>query len=144
MAPLWHLCRRDNLDNVRAALARGEDVNSKDNKNATGLMIAVAHSNNSIVKFLLEQPTLDLNCTDSIGQTALHGAVFFENMEGLKMLLDDPRLTAVNHKNNDDETAVMFAMTNRRMDALRLLAFHPSVDLDARDWHGMSLEEVAR
>ena len=100
MAPLWHLCRRGNLDNIKAALARGEDVNSKDNKNATGLMIAVTHSNNSILKFLLEQPTIDLNCTDSIGQTALHGAVFFENMEGLKMLLADPRLTAVNHKNN--------------------------------------------
>ena len=107
--------------------------------------MAVEKKHNSIVRLLLEQPTADLNNTDMCGDTALHCAVYHDgNIEALQMLLADPRLTTVNHENNDEETPVMLAMTYENMDALRLLAFHPSVDLDVRDWHGRSLEEVAR
>ena len=119
-------------------------MNSKDEHSTTGLMWAVQMEHNSILKLLLEQPTLDLNCTDNDGYTALHCAIDYGNVEAVQMLLVDPRLTAVNHKNKADETAVMFAMTNRNWDALRVLVFHPNVDLDTRDGQGTSLKEVAR
>ena len=61
MIALWELCEEGELTEVRAALARGEDVNSKSEDNDTGLMLAIVNGNNSIVRLLLEQPTLDLN-----------------------------------------------------------------------------------
>ena len=38
----------------------------------------------------------------------------------------------------------MYAMDKNCVDALLELVYHPSVDLDARDWKGRGLEEVAR
>ena len=143
MALLWDLCLDGNLAGVRAALARGEDVNSKDGNNRTGLMCAVGQKHNSIVRLLLEQPTLDLNCSGGgFGRTALHLAACYDNVEAVRMLLADPRLTTANHCDWAGRTPVMAAMFQNNMDVLRELVAHPSVDLDTRD--GRSLEEWAR
>ena len=144
MAPLWQLCRDGKLDEVRRALARGEDVNSKNERNRTGLMLAVVHKRNSVVRLLLEQPTLDLNCIGQSGKTALHYAANGDNVEGVRMLLADPRLNTVNLKDKWGMTPVMVAMFWKKVNALRELVNHPSVDLDTRDASGSSLEEVAR
>ena len=72
MSPLWELCRNGNLAWVQAALARGEDVNSKDSIGWTALMLAVDRKHNSIVKLLLDQPAVDVNVKDNGGDTVLH------------------------------------------------------------------------
>ena len=133
-----------NLKAVRAALTRGEDVNSKDVGGGTPLRWAVVNKENSIVRLLLEQPALDLNLADDKeGDTALHLAVIIDNVEGVRLLLADPRLDP-NQKNNDGHAPVMNAMFFCKVDALRELVAHPSVDLDTRNRLGWSLEEMAR
>ena len=145
MSPLWKLCEAGRLDDVRAALARGEDVNSKDLDGQTGLMFAVENKHNSqLVRLLLEQPTADLNYPDIAGSTALHYAAELDNAEGVRLLLADPRLKTTNHKSKDGNTPVMAAIIEGNVNALRELVAHPSVDLDTRDEEGKSLEEVAR
>ena len=129
MSLLWEFCESGSLPEVRAALARGEDVNSKDEDGETGLMWAVSDGYDSIVELLLEQPTLDLNCTDNLGDTALHYAAEFHNVEAVRMLLADPRLNTANQKNDDDLTPVMHAMDEANTNVLRELVGHPSVDL---------------
>ena len=143
MAPLWELCSEGELVKVREALARGEDVNGR-GYNRTGLMWAAQLKHNSVVRLLLEQPTVDLNCTNTNGCTALHLAADDDNVEGVRMILDDPRFSAVNHQNKDGETAVMVAMIHESLNVLRDLVAHPSVDLDMRDRGGRGLEELAR
>ena len=141
---LWHLCRVGNLDKVRRALARGEDVNSKDEFDRTGLVLAVLHKRNSVVRLLLEQPTVALNCIET-GKTALHYAAVGDNVEGVQLLLADPRLNTVNPKDKWGMTPVMVAMIWKKANALRELVNHPSVDLDTRDASsGRGLEESAR
>ena len=147
MAPLWQLCAVGNHAEVREALARGEDVNSKGEANLTALKCAMFSGDTEIVKLLLEQPTVDLNCTDISGQTALHMAAWNDNVEAVKMLLADPRLTTHNHKDNDGGwTPVMSALLWKKPGAFRELVAHPKVDLDTKDENekGRSLEEVAR
>ena len=133
---------------MRVALARGEDVNDYQNQKNRGvissLMVAVGNRHNSIVRLLLEQPTVYLNCTDSFGKTALHHAARSDNAEAVQLLLNDPRLNTANHKSTIGDTPVMLAMKWKKVNALRELAAHPSVDLDTRDNLGKSLEEVAR
>ena len=143
MAPLWELCSEGKLAKVKKALARGEDVNGR-GYNRTGLMWAVQLKHNSVVRLLLEQPTVDLNCTNTNDCTALHLAADDDNVEGVKLLLDDPRLSTVNHQNNNGETAVMVAVLQNSENALLDLVAHPSVDLDILDKDGRGLEELAR
>ena len=148
MAPLWELCSEGKVAEVKAALARGEDVNGR-GYNRTGLMWAVQLKHNPVVRLLLEQPEVDLNCRNTNGSTALHLAASDDNVEGVELLLADPRLNTVNHENKYGETAVMEAMMNHlflndQVNVLHKLTAHPSVDLDTRDRHGRSLEEVAR
>ena len=137
---------------VRAALARGEDVNSKSGSNSTGLIEAVMNdqhnsreTNNALVRLLLEQPTVDLNCVETgMSSTALHWAAYWDNVEVVQLLLDDPRLNTANCKDKNGNSPVMLAMIYNKVNALRKLVAHPSVDLDTKDGMGWSLQWVAR
>ena len=157
MVQVWKLCSQGKLNKVRRALARGEDVNSASGgEKKTGLMWAVALvgcgrlnsgstvSRWAIVRLLLAQPSVDLNCVDSKGWTALQHAAYSDNAEGVRLLLDDPRLTTANHKSDSDGTPVMQAMLYECEEALRELVHHPSVDLDTTDGEGRTLEDLAR
>ena len=146
MSSLGMMCFEGDLAKVREAIGRGEDVNDKSFLNNTGLMWAVTKKHNSIVKLLLEQPTLDLNWADGYGLTALHFAADSDNVEGMKLLLADPRLNTHNQKDNMGRTPVMTAIDKKKMNVLRELVSHPSVnlDLDTRDYCGRSLEDAAR
>ena len=155
-SPVWKICKsigfggEINIGWVRRTLARGEDVNSKDGDNQTGLIYAVSHRwNNEIVKLLLEQPSLDLNCVNNKGNTALLWATINDNVEGVRLLLADPRLNTINHKGLDGRTPVMKAMIGPikgwwSTEVLEELVAHPSVDLDTRDAEGRSLEDAAK
>ena len=108
----------------------------------TGLLLCVRCT----MKLLLEQPTVDLNYSDKSGQTALHkvGWALGDNVDAVKMLLADPRLTTHNHKNNRGWTPVMSAARFKKAGTLRELVAHPSVNLDTMDKLGRSLEDFAR
>ena len=142
--PLWQLCAKGDIVGVRAALARGEDVNSRDADDNTGLMYAISRGHNEIVKFLVEQTTVDLNCGDAGVGSTLHAAAAVDNVEAVRMLLADARLNIANHKNSDGDTPVMAAMITHSLNVLCELAAHPSIDLDTKDHFGKGLEEVAR
>ena len=144
MSSLGLMCFEGKLDLVREAIGQGEDVNDKSFNDKTGLILAVWKKYNLIVKLLLEQPTLDLNCIDNTGSTALHIAASSDNVEGVRLLLADPRLNTHNHKNNRGCTPVMVAMSHNKVNALHELIAHPSVDLDTNDNQGDSLEDFAR
>ena len=75
MDALWQLCYYVRIDEVRAVLARGGDVNDKDSKfGATALMWAVLRRHNPISKLLVEQPEGKTNKKDKYGNSALHWA----------------------------------------------------------------------
>ena len=130
MAPLWKLCVDGKLDEVRSALARGEDVNDKNPYGQTALMFAVQEKHNSIVKLLLDQPGVKIDEKDNGGFTALHFAAFGNNREGARMLLLQPTMDSANSKDNYGETAVMTAARGGHKEVLSELVEHESVSLD--------------
>ena len=130
MPLLYQLCMDGKLAEVRAALARGEDVNEKDSIGTTALMFAVLKKHNSIVKLLLDQPAVDVNVKDKWGQTALHRAAYVNNPEGARMLLLHKDFNSANVTNNWGTTALMIAVKNRKEEVLRELVEHQCVSLD--------------
>ena len=131
---------------VEAALARGEDVNSKDEASTTALMFAVGSNQNSIARLLLKEPNLDVNCKNDFGETALHFAAGVGNIRGVQLLFEDSRrrLNIFNQENDFGNTPVVTAINRNEIDVLRQLVSHPSVNLETRNWRGWDLEEIAR
>ena len=143
MADFVKLCKDGRLEEVRAALAMGQDVNSRDGHNHTGLMLALYRGHNSVVELLLSQPSLDVNTSNSGGNTALHWAT--SNVTGLRLLLAHPRLNSINARGwpRSGETPLMRAVGCGSVEAVRELVRVEGVDLETRDDLGRSLEMVA-
>ena len=149
MALFRELCARGDLDGVRAAVARGDDVNVGDQLRITGLMLALFRGHNNVVKFVLEEPSLHMNSSDRDGDTALHWAVKNGNVTGLRTLLGDPltrdpRLTSVNSRNRWGWTPLMEAVAEGSVECARELVRVEGVDLDTWDDRGMSVEDMVR
>ena len=136
MYPLWWLCEDGKLDEVRSALARGEDVNDKNSWGSTALMWAVRNKHNSIVKLLLDQPGVKTNEKDNGGRTALHVAAWFNNREVARMLLLHPTMDSANAKSNKGNTAVMAAVRRGHKEVLSELVAHESVSLNIGNERG--------
>ena len=130
MARLCELAGNGELAEVRSALVRGEDVNSRGTKGTTALMWAVWNNHNSIVKLLLDQPAVDVNVKDNDGWTALHYAAISNNAEGARMLLLHKNFNSANVTNNSGDTALMIAVKFRKEEVLRELVEHQCVSLD--------------
>ena len=130
MSPLWKLCEDGKLDEVRAELARGGDVNDKAYSGRTALMFAVMNRHNSIVKLLLEQPAVKTNERNKWGSTALHYAAYNNNAEGARMLLLHPDFNSANSTDTDGETALMWAVKLHKKEVVLELVKHESVSLD--------------
>ena len=87
------MCGQGDLEGVKAALRRGEEVNLRGGKyNKTGLIWAADEGHESIVELLLLQPGLDVNLTDGDGDTALHDACAEGHEAIVKRLLAHPSL----------------------------------------------------
>jgi len=132
MALLRELCKDGKLDEVAAALARGEDMNDKDSYGRTALMLAVWKRHNSIVKLLLDQPGVKINMKNNLGRNALHLAAYVNNREGARMLLLHPTMDSdsANAKDGLFETAVMVGVRKGHKEVLMELVAHGSVSLD--------------
>ena len=134
MTEIRDLCLYGMLDGVRAALARGGDVNNKNCSGRTALMGAVSNGHNSVVKLLLEQPGVKVNeKSNHLGETALHCAGLSNNAEGARMLLLHPDFNSANATQVGGETALSWAVICRAKELLIELVKHESVSLDLRE-----------
>ena len=116
-----------------AAVARGENVNAGDQFSITGLMLALLRGHNHIVQFMVEEPSLHINSSDSDGDTDVHWAVNSDNVTGLRILLGSPRLTSVNKRNSKGWTPLMQAVRGGKVECARELVRVEGVDLETWD-----------
>jgi len=130
-------CINGDLEGVKAALQRGNDVNSKDERGMTGLMNAVIHDHNSVVAFLLNTPNIDVNQKDDEDKCALHKAASWKNIEALKLLLEVPNID-VNIVNHNGLSALDMACCGKSNEALKVLLNVPTIDVNIVDNNGYS------
>jgi len=86
----------------------------------------------STLKILLGQPAIDVNKSDSQGETALHKAADRGYLKSLKLLLAHADID-VNRANNEGRTALMMAMREGDQDSIKLLLARDDIDVNAVD-----------
>ena len=138
-------CIAGDVEGVQAAIANGADVNEASYFGDTGLMVALLDRNHNVLQLLLQHPQIDINKVDTGGRNALHLAAIQDNHEGLAAILarHDVLTTTINQRTNGNgKSPIMWAVWFNAVNCFHLLLTNPLVDLDTRDNHQRSPQEV--
>jgi 26S proteasome non-ATPase regulatory subunit 10 len=123
--------RKDAEAIVDVLLAKGADVNLKNNNGQTALHFAASKSNLDIARVLLSQkPAASARIKDKRGQLALHRAASVGNVPMLKALLDAN--SPLNATDMDGMTALHHAISEGHGDAA-LLLLSRGAEFDKKD-----------
>ena len=163
--PLNEKCLNGKVDEVKKALAKGEDPNSRGIPlfrccyedcrcchlpGKTPLMAATIGNHPKVVALLLSQPGIEVNvkCGTS-GKTALHFAMEKGRDAALSLLLVAPGPGVDLNATDGFEwtgigsTPIQDAIHYCNVDAVRLMASVAEVDLDVKTPRGECLEDLA-
>jgi ankyrin repeat protein len=119
-----------NLSRVKAFLAQGADINSKDIIGETALHGSALECHVDVVQYLLAQPQIQINPRDSSGDTPLIVSASSGCVDAVKLLA--PR-AAVNARDATGESALFKAATIGRSEVAAYLAGFPGIDLNSGD-----------
>ena len=124
--------RRGDVVMLKEFARAGYDLNTRDDKGYTGLLLAAYHGRPEAVDALLAAGA-DACAGDKRGNTALMGAVFKGELRIAKRLAG--AACQPNQRNNAGQTAAMYAALFQRSEILQALV-ERGADLDARDHAG--------
>jgi len=125
--PLFKAIRNDDYDGVKFQIVnKGVDVNLRNERGDTALIIAACEGRTHIGLFLLRSHA-DYNAQEKYGNTALHEAVLWKHKQFVKMLLDYFPRTDI--KNAGGNTALMLAEQEK--------------DPETGMWKDKDMEEIA-
>ena len=104
-------CDDDNVIEVNRMLSDGVDVNIVNEDGATGLIMAMILGKTEVSRILLGCNNIKIDIKDSYGNTALHYACDSNNIECVRLFLEQSTCNKdiVKMKNNDGETPEMIA-----------------------------------
>lgn len=132
--------RRGDVAMLKEFGKAGYDLNTRDGKGYTGLILAAYNGRAEAVDLLLAAGA-DACAGDKRGNTALMGAIFKGELKIAR------RLAATscqpNQRNNAGQTAAMFAALFQRSDILKELV-ERGADVSAKDHAGNSAEALGR
>ena len=117
---IFEAARTDNATALNDLLNEGQ-INAKDARGSTPLILATYYNNKASVAALLKAGA-DSEIQDSMGNTALMGVCFKGYTEVAKMLLESGAL--VDTQNGNGATALTFAATFGHNDIISLLLSH--------------------
>lgn len=137
---LLRAARDGSLDEVRACLARGADVNQKTAEGWTALMLATLKGHTDVIRTLLAHSPTQVNACSHNGWTALRFAIYMSDSETVSLLLAAG--AEVNAPDNDGWTALMQAAGERNIECLEIL-LAAGAEVNARNKIGETASVIA-
>ena len=133
MLSLWEACVRGDITSLRLAVQGGADVNERDGVTMTPLMWAAHRGKAEISELLLQQPGIDIDCTDEDGRSAMHYACLFGRVEVLRMLLATQSEGSMNQPDKGGQTPLMSASSYGHVACVTLMVGVAGLDLGTGD-----------
>jgi len=139
---VFEACKVGNAKELEAIIVQGNvDLNERDYGERTPLYYAMKNNHPELVKLLLAEPSTVLGMADSDGHTALMAACENNNVECIRLYIEDKRCSVhiVNMKTNRSDyaekyqctTALCFALINGHIEAAKLLLNIPKIDINS-------------
>jgi len=110
-------CTTGDVELMKRLIADGGDIKVLDEHGNTPLHIAAGDGDLPMVEVLL--PVTDLTTTNKLGYSALHVAIYWQNLDVALRLLESG--AEVNAIDNDGELPIHFAVRNEDIVCVRLL-----------------------
>jgi ankyrin repeat protein len=126
---------RHSLREIKTLLAKGGDVNAKNQHGTTLLMIAAFLGNSEIVKFFIDKGA-DVHLKDDRGFTALMNAAESGNLEIVRLLID--KGADVNARDKPGPTVLTQAAKEGHLEVVKLLV-DKGADVNAKDEMGVTV-----
>lgn len=123
--------KRGDLEQVKAIVSHGANINARDRHEHTPLTWAAIESHKEIVKFLIDNGA-DVNSISTLGNSVL---MFSDSAEITLLLLQSGRLTSINHQNNQQKTALHYAVAKGDYAQVVALIEH-GANINAKDSKG--------
>lgn len=131
--PLYRAGLASNAGAFELLLARGADINNRNNDNRWSILFcAAAEGSVAIVEQLIHRPGLEVNAADEIRNTALHLAAERGHARVVELLLQHAEIQ-VNLKNHMGWTALSKAAFAGHAEVVRLLLARPDLEVNAVD-----------
>ena len=145
----YNACESGDLAKIEVEIAKGVDVNWANIDQSTSLLNAAWKGRDAVVQRLLQHPGINVNIANTSGFTALHAACYQGNANILGMLLAAKGQNSYNEKSNNTsiypmQTPIMVAVSQNKLECVKLMVDVEEVDLETRDSQGRGLEELAR
>lgn len=135
------------VSTVQILLEYGADINGVDADGATPLMFAASFGHNAIVSLLLEK-SAKLEKKNNFGNTALSGAVFYQEINCAKTLLShgaNPNVVykPTNSLNDGDFQSLLSIAAFRNDQSMVEILLDAGADINSRDKNGLSALHLA-
>jgi ankyrin repeat protein len=135
-ALIW-AARAGSTTTAQLAIQNGANVNTLDFLGiGTALILATVHGNFGVVRLLLSQQGLDVNCRDWNGVTALQWAAWCGDTDILKLLLRADGMDVNARDLMFGGTALYWAALEGNVDSVRLLLNDERVDVNMANDRG--------
>ncbi len=108
---------------------RSEILNKMDKNGESPLYLAACEGHAEAVDWLLKEKEVEMNCTQMLGRTALHGVAEKGHLKVAKMLLESPRRTPKEKReyllteSKEEKKAVDYAKDNNHLEVIEVWFF---------------------
>lgn len=122
MLPIHQACAVGNLDEVKSLVINEQcNVNVRDDKNHTPLIIAAHMGKTDVVKYLTSLNNCDISLKDSHGRMPIHHAAQGGHGDVITILLQDGKGSSM-IEDNEGTVPLQIASFNGFLDVVQLLA----------------------